>query len=223
MNFIHILLTVLAIFAGLALFFGLFVMRNMFIPTRGRRIVAYSHPTKALLVMDIQESSGNSNRQPVPLSSATPLGAMIIATNRAIDWFAQAGMEVAYVRQVFENNWITRLHGGRIVAGRLEPQIDRRVRIINRNDFKKNRTDAFSNPGLERLLISRQVDEVYLVGLDAAFCVYYTALGALYRGYRVTVVKDAVLTGRDMTRVLARYRRKGIRVIDSNELANQLS
>lgn len=212
------LLTALALFAVLVLLFGLFVMRNMFIPTKGKRIEAYPHPTKALLVMDIQESGGGSNRQSTLLSTSTPLGAMIAATNRGIDWFDQAGMEVAYIRQVFGNDLLTRLHGGRILAGRLEPRIDRRIMIINNNDFKKNRTDAFSNPKLEQFLIARQVDEVFLVGLDAAFCVYYTALGALNRGYKVTVIQDAVLTGRDMTKVLERYRQKGIRIINSREL-----
>jgi len=218
MTFLNVVLTALALFTVLALLFGLFVMRNMFIPTKGKRIEAYPHPTKALLVMDIQESGGGSNRQSIPLSTSTPLGAMIAATNRGIDWFDQAGMEVAYIRQVFGNDLLTRLHGGRILAGRLEPRIDRRIMIINNNDFKKNRTDAFSNPKLEQFLIARQVDEVFLVGLDAAFCVYYTALGALNRGYKVTVIQDAVLTGRDMAKVLERYRQKGIRIINSREL-----
>ncbi|ABQ24384.1 cysteine hydrolase family protein [Geotalea uraniireducens] len=218
MTFLNVVLTALALFAVLMLLFGLFVMRNMFIPTKGKRIEAYPHPTKALLVMDIQESGGGSNRQSIPLSTSTPLGAMIAASNRVIDWFDQAGMEVAYIRQVFGNDLITRLHGGRILAGRLEPRIDRRIMIINNNDFKKNRTDAFSNPKLEQFLIARQVDEVFLVGLDAAFCVYYTALGALNRGYKVTVIQDAVLTGRDMAKVLERYRQNGIRIINSREL-----
>jgi len=218
MTFLNLVLALLALVTVLALLFGLYVMRNMFLPTRGKRIGPYLHPTQALLVMDIQES-GSSNRPPLPLSSSTPLGAMIAAANRAIDRFDQAGLEVAYIRQVFGNDLVTRLHGGRILAGRLEPRIDRRVRIVNGNDFKKNRTDAFANPDLERFLIDRQVDELYLVGLDAAFCVYYTALGALNRGYRVTVLEDAVLTGRDMNKVLERYRRKDIRVMNSRELS----
>ena len=124
-------------------------------------------------------------------------------------------MEVAYIRQVFSNNLIVRLHGGRRQGKVI---IDRRIKVINDNDFEKNRTDAFSNRQFEQLLIDRQVDELYLVGVDAAYCVYYTALGALNRGYKVTVVKDAVISRNSMAGVLERYRRKGIGVITSEQL-----
>lgn len=198
---------------------GVYILRNMFIPTRGRRIGNYAAPTRALLVLDIQESG---HAPDLPFPAGTKLGRMITSVNRLIDCFGATGGQVAYIRQVFSNNFVTRLHGGRILAGRLEPRICRWVKVVNGNDFAKNRTDAFSNRQLERFLIERQVDELFLVGLDAAFCVYYTALGALNRGYRVTVVSDAVMTGREMNKVLERYQRKGIAVISSAELCERL-
>ena len=91
-------------------------------------------------------------------------------------------------------------------------------RSINGNDFEKNRTDSFSNRQFEQLLIDRQVGELYLVGVDAAYCVYYTARGALNRGYKVTVVTDAVMSRHSMAGVLERYRRNGIGVITSEIL-----
>jgi len=42
-------------------------------------------------------------------------------------------------------------------------------------------------------------------------------LGALNRGYWVTVVADAVITGRDKAQVLKRYRKKGIAVMNSQD------
>jgi nicotinamidase/pyrazinamidase len=209
---------VLAVIAGLALLFALYVIRNMFLPTRGKRIGSYPHPTRALLVMDIQESGGSKQSATNPLPATTPFGMMIQTVNRLIECFDRTGLEVAYVRQVFSSTLITRLHGGRILAGRMEPRICRWVRVVNNNNFAKNRTDAFSNRQLEQFLIDHQVNEIFLVGLDAAFCVYYTALGALQRGYRVTVVTDAVMTGRDMGRVLRRYHEKGITVMNSQEV-----
>jgi len=214
---------VLAIIASLALLFALYVLRNMYLPTRGRRITSYPKPTRALLVLDIQESGESKESLSIPLPVATPLGKMIQSVNRLIECFDQAGLEVAYVRQVFSSNLITRLHGGRILAGRMEPRLCRWVRVVNNNDFAKNRTDAFSNRQLEQFLIDHQVDEIFLVGLDAAFCVYYTALGALQRGYRVTVVTDAVMTGRDMGRVLRRYHEKGITVMNSRDVIMEVS
>lgn len=218
MSLISLFASLLAGLAGLALFLGLLALWNMFIPTRGKRIGRYPHPAKALLVMDIQESS-NGKAAVIDLPADTPFGRMVKAVNRLIESFDSAGMEVAYVRQVFSRNFITRLHGGRILSGSIEPRICRWITVINSNDFAKNRTDAFSSRQLERFLIDRQVDEVFLVGLDAAFCVYYTALGALNRGYRVTVVSDAIMTGKNMARVLTRYREKGITVMDSRDVA----
>ena len=196
-----------------------YLVRGMFLPTRGRRIAPYLQPKKALLVLDIQESGHGPD---LPFPAHTPLGRMISNVNLLVEAFNGSGHAVAYVRQVFRSSLISRLHGGRILAGRLEPRICRWVKVVNRNDFVKDRTDAFSNRDLERFLIEHQVDELYLVGLDAAFCVYFTARGALNRGYRVTVVKDAVMTGRDMNRVLESYRRHGIPVVSSHELLEAL-
>lgn len=209
--------------AVLALLFGLYVLRSMFLPTRGKRIGTYPCPTMALLVLDIQESSSAANLSLAPLPSSTPLGRMIETVNRLIEGFAFAGLEVAYVRQVFSSNFITRLHGGRILAGRMEPRLCRWVKVVNDHDFAKNRTDAFSNRQLEQFLIDRQVTEVVLVGLDAAFCVYFTALGALQRGYRVTVVTDAVMTGRNWGQLLERYRRKGIIVMNGQDVLQKVN
>jgi len=214
--------TVIAAVAGFTLFFAVYVLRNMFVPTRGKRIDCYPHPGKALLVMDIQESSTSKHIEtPFPLNS--PFGRMIVTVNHLIEHFDRSGYEVAYVRQVFSSNIISRLHGGRILAGRLEPRICRWIKVINRNDFAKNRTDAFSSKHLEKFLVNHQVEEIVLVGMDAAFCVYYTALGALNRGYRVTVVSDAVLTGRNFKRTLQRFRSKGITVTSSQELLQALN
>ena len=205
-----ILLALLAAFALMAL---TMLIRSMFMATKGRKISRYPNPRKALVVLDIQEGySGTSARQPV---TSPPATGMLATVNRLIDTAAQTGMEVAYIRQVFSNNLIVRLHGGRR-AGKVI--VDRRIRVINGNDFEKNRTDAFSNRQFEQLLIDSQVDELYLVGVDAAYCVYYTALGALNRGYRVTVVKDAVSSRKGMADILERYRRKGIAVTTSEQL-----
>jgi nicotinamidase-related amidase len=189
------------------------VRRSMFMATRGKKIAGYPRPRAALVVLDLQEGYSTTNaRQPVTIPPAT---GMIAIVNRLIDKAAASGMEVAYIRQVFSNNFFVRLHGGKRQGTVI---IDRRIKVINSNDFAKNRTDAFSNQQFEQLLIDGQVDELYLVGVDAAFCVYYTALGALNRGYKVTVITDAVQSRNPMAKVLEKYRRKGIGVISSDQL-----
>jgi len=107
---------------------------------------------------------------------------------------------------------------GRTVEGQPGTELDSRIKVINQDDFTKKISDAFSNPGLEKFLISNQVDELYLTGLDAAYCVYYTALGARQRGYRVTIVRDAVMTRKNMKDILKRYEKDGIAFTSSSEL-----
>jgi nicotinamidase-related amidase len=213
MSVLSVILVLAAVIAAFFLVGALTMYRSMFMSTRGKRIADYPNPRKALVILDIQEGyAGTAVRQPV---TAPPPNGMLATVNRLIDRAAGTGMEVAYIRQVFGNNLFVRLHGGRR-QGRVI--IDRRIKVINGNDFAKNRTDAFSNRNFEQLLIDRQVNELFLVGVDAAYCVYYTALGALQRGYRVTVVRDAVMSRKAMTEVLERYRRRGIGVITSDEL-----
>lgn len=217
MSIITYLFIFLAIAAFLALVAALMMYRSMFVATRGRKIATYQNPRKAVVVLDIQEGySGTEARRPV---TAPPATGMLATVNRLIDMAAESDMEVAYIRQVFSNNLFVRLHGGRRVG---KVMIDRRIKVINGNDFEKNRTDAFSNRRFEQLLIDRQVDELYLTGVDADYCVYYTAIGALNRGYRVVVVTDAVASRHKMADVLERYRRKGIGVMTSEQLIGSI-
>lgn len=218
MSVLSCLFISLAVVASLALIPALMMFRSMFVATRGRRIAPYQNPRKALVVLDIQEGySAADSRRPV---TAAPADGVIATVNRLIAMAAESGMEVAYIRQVFSSNLFVRLHGGRRV-GRVI--VDRRVNVINGNDFEKNRTDAFSSRSFERLLIDGRVDTLYLTGVDASYCVYYTALGALNRGYRVVVVTDAVASRHDMAEVLERYRRKGIGVMTSGELIDSIT
>jgi nicotinamidase-related amidase len=209
----YYLLVIVSTGGLLALVAGLMMYRSMFVATKGKKISLYPKPRAALVVLDLQEGyAGTNARQPV---TAPPAGSMLATVNRLIDMATESNMEVAYVRQVFSNNFFVRLHGGRRMG---KVMIDRRIKVINGNDFEKNRTDAFSNRQLEQLLIDQQVNELYLVGVDAAYCVFYTALGGVQRGYTVNVVSDAVATRSSMTEVLERYRRKGIRVVTSTQL-----
>ncbi len=210
MTFLTVFFGIILISAAMA---GLVMYRSMFVATTGKKILPYDKPRKALLVLDLQEGYGGTNpRQP---ATAPAAGGLLDTVNRLIGKAAETGMEVVYVRQVFNNNLFVRMHGGRKVEKVI---VDRRIVKINDNDFEKNRTDAFSNRDLERFLVEHQVDELYLTGVDAAFCVYYTALGALSRGYKVTVVRDAVATRSDMNTLIGRYKRKGIGIVTSREL-----
>lgn len=203
----------LGLLAAGALGFGALMARSMYLPTSGRRIDHYPAPRRALLVLDLQEGyAPTANRQPV---MALPSTGLFGAVNRLVAWASVNGVEVGYVTQVFGAGWLVRLHGGRS-TGRVV--VDRRVARLGGPVFEKNRTDAFACRALEAWLETHDVGEVILAGVDAAYCVTMTARGALQRGYRVTVVKDAVASRHPLAPVLARLKRRGVTVVESGTL-----
>lgn len=190
--------------------------RKIYTATEGTKINRYADPKKALLVIDVQEDYTGLNGKKSPLLKG--VDNQVFNINRLIDAAAAAGMEVVYIRQIFDNNVLTRLFVGRTIDGLPGTELDSRIKMINQNDFTKKISDAFSNPRLGEFLIKKHVNEVYLVGLDAAYCVYYTALGAENRGYKVTIVKDAVMTCKNMNDILKQYEKDGILTVTSKEI-----
>jgi nicotinamidase-related amidase len=206
-------LTLLGLAAAAALGFGALMFRSMYLPTRGRSIRRSASPRRALLVLDLQEGYvATAGRQPVMNLPATGLYG---AVNRLVAWGSVNGVEVGYVTQLFGAGWLVRLHGGR----RAGPVVvDRRVLQLGGPVFQKQRTDAFASRPLEAWLEANEVGELILAGVDAAYCVTMTARGALQRGYRVTVVEDAVASRHPLAPVLAKLSRRGVTVVESGAL-----
>ena len=98
--------------------------------------------------------------------------------------------------------------------------MDKRVAVKSKNEFIKHRGDSFSNPDLDSFLKKNSINEVFLVGLDAEQCVYNTALGAMNRGYTVTIVTDAILLSRKekWDELMEKYKRDGIKTVTSKDL-----
>ena len=189
---------------------------RIYTPTTGAKISKYADPQKALLVIDVQEDyTGLKGKQPVPFPNAA---ATIGVINKLIDKASASGFQVVYIRHLFDNNFLTRTFVGRGIEGLPGTELDGRINVINRNEFTKKISDSFSNPQLEDFLIKNRVDELYLVGLDAAYCVHKTALGASNRGYKVTVVDDAILSRKDLSDVLIQYKKDGITTTASKRL-----
>lgn len=211
----YILISVIIIVVIVALYIIIFC-KKIITPTQGKRIGEYENPRKALLVIDVQEDyTGINGKQPVPYKDVEE---QIATINKLIDYASNSGIEVAYIRQTFDNNFVAHLLGGRAIEGQLGVEFDSRIRIVNKNDFTKKISDAFSNPRLEEFLFKNHVNEVYLVGLDAAYCVYYTALGAINRGYKVVLINDAIMTRKNMGDILKRYKKNDILLSSSKEM-----
>ena len=147
--------------------------QKIYAPTKGEKIATYADPAKALLVIDVQEDyTGTRGKQPVPYTNGE---GPIRIINELIDRAPKAGVQVVYIRQIFDNNMLTRTFIGRSVEGTPGAELDSRVKVINGNVFTKKISDSFSNTLLETFLIKNRVNELYLAGLDAAYCVHKTA------------------------------------------------
>ncbi len=158
--------------------------------TSGARIGVYDHPQVALVVMDAQQDFLEDHAEPV-------LGAV----NQSIDRAPRFGVDVIYVRS--------------------EPgaEVDPRIGKAHDHVFTKGRSDAFSNADFDAYLRGREIDHLVLVGARADSSIYYTALGAMNRGYKVKVVSDAVTAaspaGRDGA--LESLRKRGAEVVTAEQ------
>ncbi|AOT72732.1 cysteine hydrolase family protein [Geosporobacter ferrireducens] len=183
------------------------INKKMYTPTQGEKIKKYEKPCKALLVVDVQEDLTG----PGAVKPYKDTEEKIVMINKIIQYASDSGMEVAYIRHGFKDNFINRtLTRSRLINGQPGIEVDSRINVINKNDFTKKISDAFSNIDLNKFLIDKQVDEVYITGLDAVYCVYYTSIGALNRGYKVTVIEDAIMTHKNMSDVVRLYEKSGI-------------
>lgn len=190
-------------------------------PTKGDKISTYDYPKGALVVIDIQEDfTGKSAKKPFPYKDSE---VFISKVNGIIDSAVKQQIPVLYVRQVFSNNIMDfPLSKGRVIEGKQGAQVDSNVKLINSKIFAKKKSDSFSNKEFERYLIENKVDHLYLVGLDAAACIYKTALGAINRNYKVNVIQDGIKTMNmdKLDDILKDYKQHGIVLMRSSAFAD---
>jgi len=202
--------------AALVVVLGLFVVILLVLagPTKGPKIQKYADPQKALLVIDVQEDfTGRTAKPPFPYKNSREL---IETVNGLIEDASGKGFNIIYIRQEFDGfmgKIISRMFGkGTAIRGTPGAEVDQRVSIINDNIFTKPKGDAFSNPALGKFLVEHSVNELFLTGLDAEFCVYHTAKGALNRGYTVNIIPNGVAlrAEKKWNVLMKRYERDGI-------------
>jgi nicotinamidase-related amidase len=180
-------------------------------PTTGPRIVAYTDPRTALIIVDIQKDYTG----PQPKKRYKD-GERIVAVSNALLEQAQAhGAIVVYIKNVIDNPVLSALTGGLNAPGSPGAEMDRRLRKVpGSRTFTKNRPDAFSNPELDTYLRENHVDHVLLTGLDAAYCVNATTRGGLNRGYKVTIFLEGIATesGKSIDHLAQGWREAGAQV-----------
>jgi len=193
-------------------------------PTQGAKIEQYEYPRQALFVIDIQEGyTGATAQAPFPYKNSEKI---IAAVNTIINAASKKNIIIVYIRQELDGFLVKLLSnlfaGGRAIKGNPETEIDKRISIMSSHVFPKSKSDAFSNPRLNEFLIEHQVNELYLVGLDADGCLHATAQGALNRGYTVNTITDGIFLREEekWEELMQQYQEEGITLMLSQEFLN---
>jgi nicotinamidase/pyrazinamidase len=152
----------------------------------------------ALLVLDLQvDFVDPAGRFPIARDQIEPL---LEAANLAIDAAARHHLPTAYIGNEYgfsdlPGNWFRHNAALKGAPGSaLDPRL---TRIETAPYFAKHQGDAFSNEALDGFLRSHEIGAIVLSGVYADACIYCTAKSAIERGYRVTILADAIGTASD--------------------------
>ena len=174
----------------------------------------YCEPQKALLVIDMQIDYIDKNgRFPI---NHNQIDNLILNTNNIIEEFYQNGYTIIYLRNIFRRNDIKNIFRNfAVIEGTPGAEIDPGINIVSGNIFDKYKPDAFSSNDFNNFLIENQINELFLCGVMADECVYYTALGAVNRNYIVNFYINAVgsSNNKNIENAVNKLKNKGVNII----------
>ena len=152
---------------------------------------------KALVVIDIQNDITKHYRD------------IIHRLNSAIDWAAESGMEVLYIKH---NNLSagTRTFKPGTKGEELAPEL----KVVSDKVFVKTKASALTSESFSDHIRTSGITEFYLTGADATACVKSTSYNMVRAGYTVHVISDCV-TSYDLKKLpemLDYYASKGCEV-----------
>jgi len=207
-----IILFILIVVMNLVLF-----VKNESIVSKGQPIQNYGKKNCALIVVDIQEViTGGLSIYP-SLQEKSEI--LIQKINQAIDSFEVHNYPVVYIRSEINNPFINLINSS-YAKGSPGVQYDKRLKIVSNIEVVKTGKDSFRETNLDDILTKNKVNELYIVGLDAAECVNATVEASLNRKYKVSIIKEAVISkSRSKTdSMIVCFREKGARIVNLDRL-----
>ena len=209
-----ILLRGVAILIALIVFLSIYIYMfasNAKKVSTGAVIEQYENPNFALIVVDVQEATtGEYSVNPFYQENSEEL---INKINQLIEKFEAKEAPVIYVQNQIEDPLINFFNSS-FAKGNESVKLDKRLKIVSDFIVPKDRQDAFSNPELDEILIKHKVNKLYVVGLDAAYCINSTVKAANNRKYKITVIEEAVLSETDKQKgeFITQYKNSGYEV-----------
>ena len=143
------------------------------------------------MVIDIQEATtGDVSMYPFFKKNSDDL---IKNINRIAESFNSRNNPVIYVRSEITNPLVNLINSS-YAKGSPGAKNDKRLKIVSGLEVVKSGKDSFRNTNLDSILISNKVNELYIVGLDAAECINATVEASQNRKYRVYLIEEAILS-----------------------------
>ena len=158
---------------------------------------------KALVIIDIQNDITKNYKD------------IIDNINRAVDWAADYGVHVVYIRH--ENlSPGTRTLKPNTKGAELVPEL----KMVSTNIFTKYKTNALTSEEFAAFISNNEICEFYLTGADATACVKSTCYNLLKADYKVNVISDCVTSydKRKIAEMLQYYESKGSKILCLNDL-----
>ncbi len=204
---------------GIFIIFVLAVVINLIIfekkashVSEGKPIEKYSSRNIALLVVDIQEATtGSVSVNPYYRKNSELL---IKNINGIAEVFKKKNIPLIYIRSEISNPLINLINSS-FAEGSQGAKFDERLNLDAGLEVVKSKKDAYIDTELDNILIRNKINELYVVGLDAAHCINNTIKAAENRNYRVHIIKEAVLSESEAMKdsMMLVFRDRGIEIL----------
>ena len=187
-------------------------------PSQGEMIDKEKSINTAILVVDVQNmlTFTDNPRKAAEYKVPRFLNNINLTINKL------GRFEVIYIRNEFpRNSFLSFLLP--VYPEECEPgtAVNSSIYIEGSKIFTKTKADAFTNPALQEYLNSKKTGTLYITGLAAEACVNSTIKGAIAKGYRVYVIREAVLSlygGAPGLDRLDSYRSIGAEIVSVNDI-----
>ena len=191
--------------------------KNASVISKGEPIEMIGEVHPALLVIDIQEATtGEISLVQHYIDESEVL---INQVNQLTEAFIKQNIPIIYIRSEITNPLINLLNSS-YAKGSLGAKFDKRLKIVSPTEIVKSRNDAFYNTTLDEVLVKNKINELYIVGLDAAHCINITIEAAKNRNYKIKIIKDAVLSESVAMKdsMFVEFEKRGVELVNMDNL-----
>lgn len=172
----------------------------------------------ALVVIDLQNDfTLNSGKAHACTSQVDKL---IPIVNNLSEKLVKNNKKIVYLKTEWSNPIVKLLTGNSVKRGTPGAELDNRLKIYGDNIFTKGNKNSLSCSEFVKFLESNSINHLYLVGLATDYCIKVTSDNAINKGYKVTVVKDAVASYKceNYEKSLQLLSSKGVNLLSSNDI-----